>query len=308
VELHVACDKLRRIQAEEAASLQVEVSAADLANVSEDELASSYLRLVTTFRATISTQQALREDVQQLRVRVLLRAKGRRKRRRPTDDHPVSAHHQNKLILHRETERETLELEHRHAQACKGVQELQEHISRAEKYKAVSRQQHDVIRALEKTIMNIRPRLLRADTLLDSTAYKRLLAQHLLLRQKQQQLRQASTEAHDSRPTALSPEMQVSLHTAAAALQASRMKAVNLQLQLQRRQAVEGGQRSAALTARTNVTRELEALQQRKSSLEQELLRMNTVRVRLWWADDFLLCFFSAQFPPPFFLSRSTWR
>lgn len=62
--------RLQRALAEDEASLHVDVSVGDLADVSEDELVSCYLRLADNFKTVLGTQQGLREDVQRLRVRV----------------------------------------------------------------------------------------------------------------------------------------------------------------------------------------------------------------------------------------------
>lgn len=69
VELQHDRSRLRRALAENLASLQVEVSPADLDGVSDDELISSYLRLADDYNSTLTQQRQLRDEIQNLRVR-----------------------------------------------------------------------------------------------------------------------------------------------------------------------------------------------------------------------------------------------
>lgn len=68
VDLQRDRSRLRRGVAENLASLQVDVSPADLDGVGEDELVPSYLRLADSYQRTLADQQMLREEVQRLRV------------------------------------------------------------------------------------------------------------------------------------------------------------------------------------------------------------------------------------------------
>lgn len=189
---------------------------------------------------------------------------------------------QNELITHQENERCTLELERKHAIACCTAQELQERLERSAKYKTASMQQHDVIRALEAAVLDVLPSALHPDTRLDSAGYKRLLAQHLLLRQRRAAAMastniDAMSNAHTNGSTTEPPSSQteIRLRETVQRLQAARMRGLQLQ---QQADAVSLTVPVEAPGALASTDPQVDALEHRKVCLEEEIRRMQQVR------------------------------
>lgn len=195
-----------------------------------------------------------------------------------------------------------MQLEQAHAQACQQVHAVQEKLARAEEYKAMSRQQHTIIRALERAIVSSDPKALNSETLLDSTSYKRLLASHLLLRQQRSSLTRSTASTAQKGNQALSASAEVKqlslsqalalspqLAAAVSRLQGARQQRSELERKLDQR---SPSQKDGLLPqsakeadhASTQVQRDLQrqiaALEQRKSSLEQEIRRIAQVGSR----------------------------
>ena len=153
-------------------------------------------------------------------------------------------------------------------------------MARSQQYKTVSRQQHDVIRAVEVAILRAASHALSADTLLDSAGYRRLLARHLLLRQRRaeaashangQQLQgvgglSSSTDAgHGASAT----------QEAAQRLQMARLKGMKLQQQVDTLSIMKPME--APVVQNNGLDPQIEALLQRKECLQEEITRLETV-------------------------------
>lgn len=173
-----------------------------------------------------------------------------------------------------------LELESNHAAACHHAQELQEKVAKSQQYKSVSRQQHDVIRAVEVAILRAASHGLSADTLLDSTGYRRLLARHLLLRQRRAE---AASRANGQQLQGVgglgsSPDADhgaSAIREAAQRLQMARLKGINLQQKVDTLSIMRPTE--APVAQNNGLDPQVEALLQRKECLQEEIARLESV-------------------------------
>ncbi|EDQ87000.1 uncharacterized protein MONBRDRAFT_27707 [Monosiga brevicollis MX1] len=179
-------DKLDDLVARVQQQAKVHFSAADFVGLSQQELASAYIKLSDSYKAVMGDQEQLTMRLQNL---------------------------QNDVIQFQSIQRQILEMEHRHSRALSETQVFQTRLERIGKYKETFKTQLKVIEALEQAIDKEAPKFLDPTTVTSGSRYQRLLAKQLMLerqrltqrRQQQQANAQRQKVADSQSSTATAP-------------------------------------------------------------------------------------------------------
>ena len=133
------------------ASMQVELSIESMPTVAHDELVTSYLKAADTYGSIVTERKTVAKALTTI---------------------------QNDLIERRNEEAQLLTLREKHFIDCKNTHNLQAAQRRAKQYRELWSQQHQVLRELERAILELCPTALRSDTLLEGVQYQRMLARN----------------------------------------------------------------------------------------------------------------------------------